>query len=130
MSARIGRRGAFLSLFAIVYAIIGYSYLLTPTTPLVRKALRLALDLLPLRAWGVLWLVAAAIMLLSAGLRTGRDWLGFVVAMLLPAWWAVMYFLAWLHADLPRGWLSSAVYAALAGAVGVVAGWPEPGGRR
>lgn len=129
MKARVGRRGAFLALFAVIYGLIGYSFLFTPVTPQVQKALQFALDVMPLQGWGVTWLTAAALMLVSALLRTGRDWIGFTAAMLLPYSWALLFLLAWQNNDLPRGWVSAALYAALAAAVGVVAGWPEPGAR-
>lgn len=127
---RIGRRGAFLTLFAAIYALIGYSFLVAPKTPAIRQNLHFALDIMSLQSWGVLWLTGAAVMLVSATARTGRDYLGFTFAMLLPATLAVLFLMGWLHGDLPRGWVSAALYAALAAAVAVVAGWPEPGSRR
>lgn len=132
----VGRRGAFLILFGAVYALIGYSYLtLSPVSETaVRHALRLALNVAPLPVWGWAWITAGAVAMLCGACCTGRKAVGFAAAVVLPALWAVVYVAAWLVGDIARGWVSAAIYAALAAAVAVIAGMPEPrdliGGRR
>lgn len=132
----VGRRGAFLILFGVLYALIGYSYLtLSPVSEVaVRHALRLALNVAPLTAWGWAWIAAGATAVACGTFCPGRKTVGFTAAVVLPALWSVVYVAAWLLGDIPRGWVSAAIYAALAAAVAVIAGMPEPrdliGGRR
>jgi len=124
----VGRRGAFLILFGAVYLLIGYSYLtLTPASETaVRHALRLALNAAPLPAWGWAWITAGVTAAACGAVCPGRKAVGYGVAVAPPALWAVVYLAAWLAGDVPRGWVSAAIYAALAAAVAVIAGMPEP----
>jgi hypothetical protein len=123
-----GRRGVFLVLFGAVYALIGYSYLtLSPVSAApVRRSLRLALNLAPLTVYAWLWLGSGIVLVLSGLVSPGRKPVGFTVAVVMPTLWAVVYFAAWVAGDIPRGWVQSAIFAALAAAVAVVAGMPEP----
>ena len=122
----LGRRGTFLALFGCVYALIGYSYLTLEVTPLVRHALRLALRLAPLDAYGWAWIGAGVIAVVCGLFCPGRKTVGFLAAMLMPAMWSLIYLATWLDGDIPRGWVSAVVYVLLAAAVSVVAGMPEP----
>jgi len=136
LGLHVGRRGAFLILFGAVYALIGYSYLtLSPVSEAaVRRSLHLALNVAPLPAWGWAWLAAGAVAVACGAFCPGRKAGGFATAVVLPALWAVVNLAAWVAGDIPRGWVSAAIYAALAAAVAVIAGMPEPrdliGGRR
>ena len=128
LGLHVGRRGAFLILFGAVYALIGYSYLtLSPVSvQAVRRSLHLALNVAPISVWGWAWVVTAIIAALSGLFGPGRKAVGFVAAVIMPVLWAVANLAAWIAGDVPRGWVSAAIYAALAAAAGVVAGMPEP----
>lgn len=127
ISAHIGRRGAFLALFGIVYLLIGYSYLGDRPTPAVRAALRLAINVAPLWVYGLVWILGGATALI-VGLIVPptRDAVGFIAMITLPTLWACVYFAAWLHNDAPRGWTSALLFALVAFAVAVVSGMPNP----
>lgn len=128
MTLQLGRRGAFLVLFAVVYALIGYSYLtLSPASvKAVRMSLHWALNVAPLPVWGWVWIATAVIAAASGLFAPGRKAAGFVAGVVMPVLWGLANLAAWISRDVPRGWVSAAIYAALAAAVGVVAGMPEP----
>jgi hypothetical protein len=134
VSLHVGRRGSFLVSFAVVYGLLGYSYLGVHVTPVVRHSLRVALTLAPLPVWAWAWIAAAVISGVCGLFCPGRKAAGFAAAVVMPALWAAVYAAGWLNGDIPRGWVTALLFAALATAVAVIAGMPEPrdliGGRR
>lgn len=120
----LGRRGAILLCYGIVWSIIGYGQITSPAPDL--RGLRLLLQMMPLDAWGWLWVVSGLIAVVSAWLPQGKDWLGFLALPLMVLPWAVSYLLAWIIGDFPRGWVATVVWGAIAAPVLVVAGWREP----
>lgn len=127
---RVGRRGVFLILFGVVYLLLGYSYLGVTVTPVVRQALRLALNVAPLQVYAWAWVTAGAICVVSGLVSPARKPIGFTTAVLMPTLWAVVYMAAWVDGDIPRGWVTAVLFAAIAAAVAVVAGMPEPAALR
>ena len=123
----IGHRGAFLILFGVVYLLLGYSYLSVQVTPVVKHALHLALSIAPLDVYAWAWIISGALCVLAGVLSPRRKPLGFAVAMLMPALWSIVFAAGWVNGDTPRGWTTAIVFAALAGAVGVVAGMQDSG---
>lgn len=123
----LGRRGAFLVLFGAVYLLVGYSYLtLSPVSVVaVRRSLHLALNVAPLTVWGWVWIAAGAAAVVCGVFCVGRKGAGFATAVVMPALWAGVYLAGWLNNDIPRGWVSAAIYAALAGGVATVAGMSD-----
>lgn len=122
----VGRRGVFLFLFGVVYLLIAYSYTGVKVTPQVRMALRLALNVAPLSAYAWAWAAAGALSVVCGLFCPGRKAIGFIAAVVMPVLWAVVYLAAWIDGDIPRGWVTAALFVALGGAVAVVAGMPEP----
>ncbi|MEU6552128.1 hypothetical protein ABZ915_17855 [Streptomyces sp. NPDC046915] len=120
----LGRRGAILLSYGTVWSLIGYAQLVTPQPQ--QPGLQLALDLLPLRAWGWLWMAAGLIAIGSAFAPQGLDWPGFLALPLIVLPWWLSYLTAWLQGTFPRGWVAAAVWAGIAVPVLVVAGWREP----
>ncbi|MFJ5967872.1 hypothetical protein [Streptomyces sp. NPDC093060] len=120
----LGRRGAILLCYGTVWALYGYGVLISPQPN--QLGLNLAIQLLPLQVWGVLWIIAGVIALVSAWLPSGFDWPGFLALPVIVLPWMTSYFVAWLQGDFTRGWIAAAVWAAIAVPVLVVAGWPEP----
>lgn len=124
LARQLGRRGAILLCYGDVWAIIGYGQITAPQPDL--RGLRLLLQMMPLAAWGWLWIAAGLIAIVSAWLPQGRDWPGFLALPLMVLPWAVSYLLAWILGDFPRGWVAAVVWGAIAAPVLVVAGWREP----
>jgi len=120
----LGRRGAILLCYGIVWAIIGYGQITSPAPDL--RGLRLLLQMMSLDAWGWLWVISGLIAIVSAWLPQGKDWPGFLALPLMVLPWAVSYLLAWIIGDFPRGWVATVVWGAIAAPVLVVAGWREP----
>lgn len=131
---RVGRRGGYLLIKSVVYLIHGWVYLTIPATPPLRAALRMPLEVAPLAVWGAVWLAAGLAAAAAAFARDpGHDRWGFLALIAVGSFWAVSYLWAsiggWSVTAFARGLLGAAFYAAIAGVVIVVAGWPEPPGR-
>jgi hypothetical protein len=124
LSKQLGRRGAILLCYGVVWAIIGYGQITAPAPDL--RGLRLLLQMMSLDVWGCLWVASGLIAIVSAWLPQGRDWPGFLALPLMVLPWTVSYLLAWIIGDFPRGWVAAVVWGAIAAPVLVVAGWREP----
>lgn len=124
LARRLGRRGAFLVCFGMVWGLIGYGQVTSP--PPDQRGLKLLVDRVPLEVWGWLWIAAGVVAILSAFLPQGSDRFGFVALALMVTPWVVSYFVAWGQGHFARGWIVSALYGGLAVGIMVVAGWGEP----
>ena len=121
----LGRRGAFLLCFGTVWSLIGYGQITAPQPD--QRGLKLLTDVLPLSVWGWCWMTAGLVAIVSAWLRQGWDWPGFLALPLMVVPWFFAYLLAWWPLGVfPRGWIAAALYGALAIGILVVAGWREP----
>ncbi|HZM83761.1 MAG TPA: hypothetical protein VFC19_49210 [Candidatus Limnocylindrales bacterium] len=121
---RIGRRGAALLFFAFLDIVYCLS-LLTPTQAARDSAaLRFAAAVAPLWAWAGLWGTVGVVCLFCAFLR--RDQVGFTAAIAIKVMWGLLLVGAQLFGDVERGYVSAAVWLALALLVGLISGWPEP----
>jgi hypothetical protein len=120
------RRGVFLALFGIIYILLGSSYFV-PVTPALHHALHLAIAVAPLWLYGIGW-CACGLMCILVGVVGGPrlEMLGFIAAICPSTLWAVIYMAAWIDNDIPRGWVSSLIFAGLAASVGVVSGMVDP----
>lgn len=124
LARMLGRRGAILLCYGVVWAIIGYGQITSPAPDL--RGLRLLLQMMPLDVWGCLWVASGLIAIVSAWLPQGRDWPGFLALPLMVLPWTVSYLLSWIIGYFPRGWVAAVVWGAIAAPVLVVAGWREP----
>lgn len=125
---RLGRRGAILTCYGLVWLLYGYGQLVMPQPD--QRGLSLMLQRIPLDVWGVAWIVAGVIAVVCAWAPPGRDAAGFVSLVLIVVPWAAGYLASWLLGDYPRGWIAAAVWTAIAVPVLVVLGWPEPPRRK
>jgi hypothetical protein len=119
LARRLGRRGAFLCFLAVLDFSYGYA-LLSLSVPALRASPDL---LLPVHAWGWIWVAAGAVCLSGAPLR--RDWPQYAVAVALKAAWAAVYADVWIVQHSVNSWVSVVVWASFALTVLVVASWPE-----
>lgn len=120
---QVGRRGAILVLLGSIAALYGYALIIQPIPSNV--GIRLLLHVMPMNGWGWALLAAGAAAVACAPLRQGADWPGFTALVLVWTPWSLSYLTSWWLGDNPRGWISAAVFAALAGVPAVVVGWSE-----
>jgi hypothetical protein len=126
---RVGRRGSALLFFATLDFIYGWSLFDPDSSALAHPGYRWLASVLPLAAWGAVWLFVGALCLIGAFVH--EDSIAWVAAMSIKVMWGVLWFLGWSLAGVDRGWVSAAVWLPMAALVALLAGWPEPGnGRR
>lgn len=122
---RLGRRGAILSGYGLVWVLYGYGQLIAPQPD--RRGLELLLDLLPLHVWAWAWITAGTAALVSAWLPQGVDVPGFVALVVIVLPWMLAYFASWWPLQtFPRGWIAAVIWGAITIPALVAAGWPEP----
>ena len=100
LRATLGRRGAFLLILGVGKTCWGISFLVDPPHD---QGLQLLTDLCSLRHWSWLWIVCGLVTTRSAFLRVGRDWAGFVAALIPPTVWAIAYTAAVVSGQYSRG---------------------------
>lgn len=121
---RVGRRGSVLLILATVDVAFGAS-LIGPSAEDVGRAATAWRELYaPLWVWGGGWLIVAAILVVSAFMI--HDEIGYVAAIAWKVLWALTTLTSWAVGGVPRGWVSSIVWAVVAAMVWVIASWPEP----
>lgn len=120
----LGRRGAILLSYGTVWSLYGYAQVTSPAPD--QRGLALATQMLPLTAWGWMWVTAGLLAIAAAFMPQGADWFGFVGLALIVLPWVISYLATWLLGDFPRGWVAAAVWTVIAVPVIVVAGWREP----
>jgi hypothetical protein len=123
-----GRRGAFLILFGLIWAAIGWGVLTVQPSPVQRVGLAPLIGIAggyQHLAYG--WLAAGGLAVVFAFIRR-YDRYGFYALMLPVVLYAASYAVTTLTNDITTGIIAAAVYTALAVAVGIVAGWPDPPG--
>ncbi|QFQ97020.1 hypothetical protein F9278_13265 [Streptomyces phaeolivaceus] len=100
LHALLGRRGIFLLILGVGKTCWGISFLVDPPPA---QGLGLLTQLCGLRHWAWLWIVCGLITGASAFLRVGRDWAGFLAALIPPAVWATAYASAVIDGTYSRG---------------------------
>ncbi|MFE3657290.1 hypothetical protein [Streptomyces sp. NPDC059165] len=123
MSRQLGRRGAILLCYGLVWALYGYGQIVQPQED--PRGLRPLLELAPAAAWGWCWVAAGLVAIVSAFMREGADWPGFLALPVVVLPWCVSYLAAWVLGQFDRGWIGALVWGAIAVPVLVVAGWRE-----
>ncbi|MEV4096981.1 hypothetical protein [Streptosporangium saharense] len=126
LRCRLGQRGAFLLIIAmvdVVYA-VGLAYI--PPETRATPAYTFLEALLPLPAWAILWAAVGAVCLVQAWTR--HDRVAYTVATGLKIGWAILHLGAWLAGAVPRGYVSAAIWLLAAGAVMIVATVRKGGG--
>jgi hypothetical protein len=97
---RLGRRGTFLLILGVGKTFYGLSFLVVPPTD---HGLQLLTRVCDLRHWAWLWIGCGIITGTSAFLKVGRDWAGFLAALLPPIVWATAYMAAVVGGEYSRG---------------------------
>ncbi|MGK5729737.1 hypothetical protein [Streptomyces sp. URMC 124] len=105
---RIGRRGTFLLIIGVGKVCWGAGFILSPQPS--PQGLELLTDIAPLHCWAWVWVLAGAVTASCAFVRVGRDWAGFVAALIPPGLWAIAYTAALVSGDFARGGFVAAWY--------------------
>lgn len=128
LSSVLGHRGLFLLFVSVSWIVIGYGYISAPLQSHAGKmALQLSINIMPLSAWGFIWVACGLVGLVSAFLRgPGADRFGFIALEAIGMWWSATYLVGWFVGYYSRGWAAAAIYGAICGGIIVVSGWSEP----
>ncbi|MGY4903327.1 hypothetical protein [Streptomyces sp. 900116325] len=116
LGQHLGRRGQILLILGVGKVCWGIGFIVTPQQD--PAGLQLLTDRCSLAAWAWLWIASGAITAGSAFLRIGRDWFGFLAAILPPSVWALAYLSAVLTGEYERGGFVAVWY--LTSHVGVI----------
>lgn len=100
---RLGATGAHCVLLAVVYVLLGLSMLLQPHRWLIQGAYRNIFEVLPIMAWGWIFLAVAALLGVgAAGRKRGRRWLtgvGLVAGLALNISWTAAFLIRYVTSD-------------------------------
>lgn len=96
----LGRRGHFLLILGIGKTCWGVGFLVDPPGP---DGLHLLTHLAGLRHWAWLWIICGLVTTLFAFFQVGRDWAGFMAALIPPTVWAIAYSAAVVSGTYSRG---------------------------
>lgn len=123
---RVSRRDAFLTLFGIVYALLGYSFLNVDAQfkPILKAQLRFALDIAPIEFYGWAWIVCGTIAIVG-GVIHRLDGIGFAAGVYMPLIWSAANFGAAFD-GVPRAWVGGVIYASLGLSMWIISGVPDP----
>lgn len=125
LTARLGRRGALLAMKGTIATLYGYGQIIQPVPD--RRGLHMLLVLMPLRAWGWVWIVAGLTALVCAWLPPRVDWPGYLAVWAITAAWAMSNLVSWWPlGENPRGWIAALVFGAFGAVCLIAIGWQEP----
>lgn len=127
LTRRIGRRGAILLSLAFIDGIYGVGLLNRPPEARAQPVYVWISGLAPLPVWGSLWLAVAVTC--AAMAFVAYDVAAFTAAMALKVVWGTLAGAGWVLGEVPRGYVSTAIWYFAAFIVGITASWPEPAPR-
>jgi len=121
----LGRRGASLLFFALVFVVTGWSYLNLPASFNGRGTnFELMLELLPLHAWGIIWIAAGIICVFGSVIKL-FDYLAFFLGSAVLTIWGFGLAVLGLMNRGTHPYLGAVIYVAFAVFMIVISGWPE-----
>jgi hypothetical protein len=124
----VGHRGSALLFFALLDLVYGFGMVVAPAETLASPTYAFLGRLVPLQMWAGIWLSVGLVCLVQAFMQFDR--LAFACASALKLAWGLAHLIGWLIADVPRGYVSAAIWLAFAGFVQVISTWREPEGDR
>lgn len=121
---RVGRRGCALLFFALIDIIYAFSLFNPPAEARLSPTLAFIDSVLPLWAWGTLWLASGLICLAQAPAH--RDRIAYGAAILVKVTWGALYIIGWSAGAIERAYVGLVVWWGFAAFVALISGWPEP----
>lgn len=85
------RHSTVLAVAGTVYALVGFSYIVADANPSRQVALQLALQWMPLPAWGVVWIITGLLAFLSSRWPPASETWGYTAMTGLAAGWSAFY---------------------------------------
>jgi hypothetical protein len=123
-NTRLGYRGAFLLFLAMIDLVYGW-FLVNPTDESINTSQFVWRDhIMPTQAWGVIWLAAAAVLVISAFVK--QDRVGYAVAIGLKVGWAFIAAASAITGHVPGAWSAVAIWGGFACLTIMESGRPEP----
>lgn len=116
-----GPRGMFQLLYALIYLVLGYSYIVVPYSRARLDALAWLDDLIALQLIGMLWIIAGAAALVGSFLRPPRDQYSFGLLALVPTAFGFLYLFGWIAGNAHTGWATTCLFWAIAASAMVAA---------
>ena len=119
-AAPVGRRGGALIVFGLGFVFYGM-LLQAPRTPESAAQLGPAASILPVDAWGVVFIGSGLAAIVASRLPQGRDRIGFLPLVGLSIWWGVSGLLgapSW-------GWVGALMWLLVATLALIIVGWGE-----
>lgn len=111
----------FFALLDIVYC---YSLIFPSWSARNSESFKFLSEVFPIYVWGSLWGIVGLICLVSAFIRS--DKFGFSAAIGIKILWGSIYIGAQVWGGVERGYVSAAIWLALAALIFILASWPEP----
>jgi hypothetical protein len=127
VTRRVGRRGAALLFFALLDLVYAHSLLWPPHAARTSDTLQFVASLAPLWGWAILWSGGGLACLVWAFRR--QDQPGFAAAIAVYVLWGLTMLGGQATGRVERGYVSAVIWLTLAAFVGLLATWPEPGGK-
>lgn len=134
---RLGPRGAVLLCLAWIDVFYGTGLLCAEGPTRTQPTYAFPAEVAPLPVWGVMWLVAAVVLIVNA--FRAADAAGYSTAISVKVLWGAMMLGGWIAGDIPRGYVGMSIWLAMAVVVAVCARflpasvaptveWAAPGG--
>lgn len=121
---RPDQRDAYLILKGLLFLFLGYAYAVAHVPPATRNSLSTVTGVLPLHVYGLLW-IAAGLYCIAAAFTESKIG-GWAVGVFMPSIWGLLYLICWINGDPGRGWVSTGVFWAIAGAMFCASGLIDP----
>lgn len=124
---RVRHRGAVLLALAAIDLIYGVGMVEMDAETRGLATYQYIGSVLPLPVWGGLWALVGVVCLVSAFRKSDR--VAYMCAVYLKVFWGLTFLLGWILGEVPRGYVSTAIWLVFASVVLVVSTWPEPAER-
>jgi len=124
---RLGRRGRVLLAFGLMQILYGYGIASDPRYGVVR-GVGVLTHLLPMQAWGGLWIACGAFAVAMAWeIRASRDTWGYGALTLPMSLWSAANAIAWASREYPQAWTSVCTWGAFVYIAAAINRWPDYG---
>lgn len=121
----VGRRGAALLFFALIFGTSAFSYLAHPELITQNPNRDLINVLATPQEWGIVFAVTCFVKIVGSVWRRLQP-VAFFLGTALWTCWALAYWVEWIQGAGVYPYLAATIYTALAIFNLIIAGWPEP----